>query len=57
MMEDVLGVCTEFGGKKEQIEILEGAEVRLPQAVVRGVWACYIFQRSGQLRCFEQFLD
>lgn len=57
MMEDVLGVCTEFGGKKEQIEILEGAEVRLPQAVVWGVWACYIFQRSGQLRCFEQFLD
>lgn len=28
MMEDALRVCTESGGKKAQIELLEGAEVR-----------------------------
>lgn len=46
MMEDALRVCTESGGKKEQIEILDGAEVRHASSSCPGSLGMLYFSRE-----------
>lgn len=46
MMEDALRVCTEPGGKKEQIEILDGAEVRHASSSCPGSLGMLYFSRE-----------
>lgn len=56
MMQDVLRVCTEFGGKKEQKEILEGAEFRHVSSSCLGSIGLLCFSR-GTAGSLEQFLN